>query len=112
MMYLKKIFLFVIVVAACLLITKSYKSQNLKLDLDINSNTNLPIIGCIFYPDQLPDGNYSVAKAALHGETIIVHHLPGPDRNFVYYVMNCFVTNVPDNCIRGSRFTIFRGLVV
>lgn len=80
--------------------------------VSVDSYTGLPIAGHVLHPDQLPDGHYSVAQSLLHGGTIVVQHLPGPDRNFTHIVMDRFVTNVPDDCVSGDRFTIFRGKIV
>jgi len=71
--------------------------------------TGLPIIGQVFYPDQLPDGHYTVAEALPRGLTVVVQHLPGPDRDFAWYVMNAQVANFPDQARNGDRFTIFCG---
>lgn len=79
---------------------------------DIDPTTGLPVVNTVFYPDQLPDGHYSVAKVSPHGATVVIQHKPGSDRNFVHYVANRFVANVPNDCAVGDSFTIFRGQVV
>ncbi len=79
---------------------------------NIDQTTGLPLMEDVFYPNHLPDGHYTLTKVLIHGEAKVVQHLPGPDRDFVYYVMNTKVVDdqqLPVGCKPGDRFQIFQG---
>ena len=105
---------FALAVVLCLMVVTPYVLVNNMVTVDygvfteVDTFTGLPVAGHVFYPERLPDGHYTVAEAMLHGETIVIRHRPGPDRNFVYYVMNRFAADVPD-C---KQFTVFRGKTI
>lgn len=73
----------------------------------------LPVVGEGWYPDQLPDGNYTIAKILLYGGAVVINHLPGPDRDFIYLVMTeRHLTNMPYCGEVGERLSIFHGRIV
>lgn len=73
---------------------------------ELNSRDPRPVIGILFYPQKLADGLYTIAYVLPGGEAKVIQHKGGPDRDFVYFVDNFRVANMPQNSEIGGIFWV------